>query len=104
MVAPLSCVSASPVFYRLNEDLRVDLEDIARKIDASTYVLIAVNYFGFPQDLEKLRKFCDDHDLVLIEDCAHSFFGEFAGRPLGSYGDYAIASLTKFFPVKEGGV
>lgn len=103
MVDPLSCVSGSPVFYRLNEDLRVDLEDIARKIDASTHVLIAINYFGFPQDLEKLRKFCDDHHLVLIEDCAHSFFGEFEGRPLGSYGDYAIASLTKFFPVKEGG-
>lgn len=103
MVDPLTVVSAAPVFYRLGEDLRVDLEDIANKIDADTRALIATNYFGFPQDLEKLRKFCDDNDLVFIEDCAHSFFGEFAGRPLGSYGHYAIGSLTKFFPVKVGG-
>ncbi len=30
MVDPLSCVSASPVFYRIHEDLGVDLEDVAR--------------------------------------------------------------------------
>lgn len=103
MVDPLVVVSATPVFYRLGEDLRVDLEDVARKIDTETRALVATNYFGFPQDLGTLRKFCDDNNLVFIEDCAHSFFGEFAGRPLGSYGHYAIGSLTKFFPVKVGG-
>jgi len=103
MVDPLSCVSANPAFYALHEDLSVDLDDISRKIDDMTRVLLVVNYFGFPQDLVTLRRYCDDRGLVLIEDCAHSFFGEHRGRPLGSFGDYAISSLTKFFPVKEGG-
>lgn len=103
MVEPLSSVSASPVFYRVKADLSIDLEDIAGKIDANTRALIATNYFGFPQKLEKLRSFCDDNGLVFIEDCAHSFFGEYKGRPLGSFGHYAVGSLPKFFPVKEGG-
>lgn len=103
MVDPLSCVEASPVFYRVNPDLSVNIDDIASKIDAKTRALIATNYFGFPQKLEALRKFCDDNDLVFIEDCAHSFFGTFEGRPLGSFGHYAVGSLPKFFPVREGG-
>ena len=65
--------------------------------------LIAVNYFGFPQDLPGLRQFCDDRGMSFLEDCAHSFFGSCAGRPLGSFGHFAVASLAKFFPVQEGG-
>lgn len=103
MVTPLSLVSASPVFYRINDDLSVDLENVALKLGKRTRALIATNYFGFPQDLKTLRSFCEDRGLVFIEDCAHSFFGEFEGRPPGSFSHYAIGSLTKFFPVAEGG-
>ena len=39
----------------------------------------------------------------MLEDCAHAFFGEYENRPLGSFGDYAIASTMKFFPTSEGG-
>ena len=70
MVEPLVCVSASPVFYRVNTDLSVDIEDIARKIDASTRALITTNYFGFPQNLQMLRSFCDDNDLIAGAGCS----------------------------------
>jgi dTDP-4-amino-4,6-dideoxygalactose transaminase len=103
MIEPLSHVGAKPVFYALRQDLSVDLDDIAAKLDGDTRVLIAVNYFGFPQDLATLRQFCDGRGLIFLEDCAHSFFGANAGRPLGSFGHFAVASLAKFFPVQEGG-
>ena len=41
--------------------------------------------------------------MILIEDCAHAFFGQVNGRPLGDYGDYAVASVRKFLPVFDGG-
>ena len=103
LVEPIVWRSATPVFYRTHPDLTADLEDLARKVDASTRALIVIHYFGFPQDLGALRAFCDAHGLLLIEDCAHAFFGECQGRPLGSVGDYAIASWWKFFPMLEGG-
>jgi hypothetical protein len=65
--------------------------------------LIAVHYFGVPRDFTSLRKFCDLHGIALIEDCAHAFFGRIGARAIGTTGDLAIASLTKFFPVSEGG-
>ena len=103
MVEPIVQLGGVPVFYRIREDLSVDLEDVVRKLDARTRIFLAVNYFGFPQDLCGLRKFCDGHGLTFIEDCAHSFFGSHRGRALGTFGDYAIASLPKFFAVREGG-
>jgi dTDP-4-amino-4,6-dideoxygalactose transaminase len=103
MIMPLNRVEAEPVYYRVGDDLSVDLGDIEAKIDGATKALMVTHYFGFPQDMPRIRQFCDDHGLALIEDCAHSFFGRIAGRPIGSFGDFAIGSQRKFFPVFDGG-
>jgi len=103
LVEPVIWAKATPVFYKINSDTSVDLDDIQARLDGSTKLLLVVHYFGFPQNLSKLRIFCDEHNILLLEDCAHSFFGEYDGRPLGSFGDYAIASTMKFFPIYEGG-
>lgn len=103
MIMPLSWVGAEPAFYRIREDLSVDLDDVAAKIDGRAKALMVTHYFGFPQDMPRIRRFCDDHGLKLIEDCAHSFFGRIEGRPVGAYGDFAIGSQRKFFPTFDGG-
>jgi perosamine synthetase len=103
MIEPVVWAGATPVFYQINPNTSANLDDIRSKIDGSTAVLMATNYFGFPQELEKLRHFCDSHQLYFLEDCAHSFLGMYQGYPVGSYGDYAIASAMKFFPIYEGG-
>ena len=102
MVPPVLWLGATPRFYRVDGQARADLDDIAVQC-AGAKVLVATHYFGFPQDLAALRTLCDARGIALIEDCAHAFFGDYAGRPLGSHGDYAIASSMKFFPMYEGG-
>jgi dTDP-4-amino-4,6-dideoxygalactose transaminase len=103
MVEPVIWAGATPVFYRVNADTSVNLDDVASKLDGRCKLLMATNYFGFPQDGRALRAFCDQHGLLLLEDCAHSFLGQSGGQPIGSWGDYAIASSMKFFPIYEGG-
>jgi dTDP-4-amino-4,6-dideoxygalactose transaminase len=103
MIPPVLQLGASPVFYRLRADTSVDLEDVASKLTPRVKVLMATHYFGFVQDLSLLRAFCDARGLLLLEDCAHCFFGEHAGLPVGAWGDYAAASSMKFFPAYEGG-
>ena len=103
MIEPVIWSGATPVFYRINSDTSVNLDDVAAKLDGSTKVIMATNYFGFPQDLSAIRAFCDRHGLLMLEDCAHCFLGEHKGKPVGSWGDYAIASSMKFFPIYEGG-
>lgn len=103
MVPPVLWCGANPVFYRIGADASVDLEDVAARIGPATRAIMVTHYFGFPQDMAAIRALCDAHGLLMLEDCAHGFFGEHGGRPLGAWGDYAIASSMKFFPTYEGG-
>ena len=59
---------------------------------------------GLPRSLAAVRAWCDVRGLPLVEDCAHSFFGQAGERPVGQWGDLATASVAKFFPVAEGGL
>ena len=54
--------------------------------------------------VRSIRALCDERKIVLIEDCAHAFFGSVDSWPVGSVGDYSIASPKKFFPLCEGGL
>ena len=104
MVAPVRLVGARAVFYRVLDDAQADYSALAAKVGDSTRALILSHFFGFPQDLKRARAFCQEHGLVLVEDCAHAFFGDWQGVAVGSVGDYAIASSMKFFPVFDGGI
>jgi len=103
MVEPVEWLGLEAVYYRLHDDLSIDLEDLEARLDPACKALVAVHYFGFPQDAARLRAFCDSAGLALIEDCAHSFYGSCAGAPMGSFGDFAIGSLPKFFALRGGG-
>jgi len=104
MIAPVAQIGARPMFYPITASGAVDLEWLGRAPLAGVRALLATHYFGVPQPMSELRAFCDGHRIALIEDCAHAFFGESDGSAVGSWGDLAIASLPKFFPVPEGGV
>lgn len=104
MIPPVLWRGAVPAFYRVGMDSTADLDHIATMLAPSVKALVVTHYFGFPQDLTRIRAWCDANRLALVEDCAHCFFGEHAGRPVGSFGDYAIASSMKFFPAYDGGV
>ena len=103
MIAPATHAGAQPVFYPIRPNGAPALEFLERLDLVQIKVLVAAHYFGVPQPLARLRAFCDRHNIALIEDCAHALFGESDGRLVGSWGDVAVASLTKFFPVPEGG-
>ena len=103
MVPPVLWRGAAPVFYRVQPDAQVDLADLAARIGPATRAVMVTHYFGFPQNMVPIRALCDARGIALIEDCAHCFIGEHGGRPVGAWGDYAIASSMKFFPIYEGG-
>lgn len=104
MVAPVELVGAEPLFYPIDESARPNVEWLARQPLGSCRAMLAAHLFGITRDLSEVATFCQDRGIVLIEDCAHCFFGLSGTRPVGSTGDFAIGSLPKFFPVAEGGV
>lgn len=103
MIQPVVAAGAEPLFYPLDETGLPSARYLQALDTGRVRALLAAHYFGLPRPMEWLRRFCDERGIGLIEDCAHALFGRSDGRPIGSWGDYAIASLTKFFPVPEGG-
>ncbi|NCT84952.1 MAG: DegT/DnrJ/EryC1/StrS aminotransferase family protein [Comamonadaceae bacterium] len=102
LVAPLRAAGARVQFYPLGPDGLPRLEAI--RPAPGTKALVVAQLFGLPRSLAAQRAWCDAHGIALVEDCAHSFFGQAGERPVGQWGDLATASLSKFFPVAEGGL
>lgn len=104
MVAPVVQAGLVPVFYPIGPDGLPKLEDIAPTDLDSTGAMIVAHLFGLPRSLQAVQAWCQARNILLIEDCAHSYFGWAGDRPVGHWGDYATGSLTKFFPVGEAGL
>jgi hypothetical protein len=104
MVAPVLLAHLTPAYFPIGEDGLPMLARISADVIASTKAIIVAHYFGLPRSLAKVRAWCDQHGIALIEDCAHCYFGEAGERPVGAWGDFATASLSKFFPVPEAGL
>jgi len=105
MVVPVKWMGVRPVFYSINADTSINLDDIRQKINSNVKVIIVTHYFGFVQDLKEIRDLCDQQGIRLIEDCAHAFFGADNNQQVvGKVGDYTIASSMKFLPLYEGGL
>jgi perosamine synthetase len=102
-VEPILRYGARVKFYNIFRDCSPDLEDIDKKLDGTTRAILVIHYFGFPQPIEQLQKFCLDRHLYLIEDCAHVLKSEFDSQPLGSFGDISVFSWRKFLPLYDGG-
>jgi len=90
-------------YYRVNEQLRIDVADLEQRLDDTVSALYVTHYFGFPQPLEGVRRLCESRRLKLIEDCALSLFSRDNGTWLGSAGDLALFSVYKTLPVPHGG-
>ena len=105
IVAPVLCAGMVPSFFGIGPDGLPDLSTVRLGAGAPRPgAIIAAHYFGLPKSMAALRAWCDEHGIALIEDCAHSYFGQAGERPVGAWGDFATASISKFFPVPEAGV
>lgn len=107
LVAPAAALGLDLQFHRLDESGRPDLDTLEQARQAAQgrlRVLLTAHWFGRVRSLAREREWCDRHGVVLIEDCAHALFGQAGERPVGCWGDYATASLTKFMPVAEAGL
>jgi len=107
MIEPIIHKGCKVKLYNIYKDFSADLDDLTAKITPNTRAIIGVNYFGFIQNITAIKEICEERNIYLIEDCAHSFIGSYhqnLEQPMGFIGDYAIASSMKFFPIRYGGI
>ena len=96
----------TPVFADIKLDTyNIDPSSVRKKITDKTKAIIAVDFTGQSVELDELRQICEEFNLVLIEDAAHSIGTVYKDKKVGNIADMTTFS---FHPVKtitggEGG-
>lgn len=93
-------------FYSVNRQLQPDLDALHARLASGAYkAMLVIHYYGFVQcDMAKIKGWCQEHDVLLIEDCAHTLRSHISGQALGTFGDCAFHSLHKLTAAQEGGL
>ena len=111
MATPLATIrsGATVEFVDCNRDdlcmSFADFEQKAARLKPRAVLLVHIGgHIAFEAD--RIAAYCREHDIFLIEDCAHAHGASWKGRKPGSYGDAGVFSLyaTKTISTGEGGV
>ncbi|MEF8847225.1 MAG: DegT/DnrJ/EryC1/StrS family aminotransferase [Candidatus Paceibacterota bacterium] len=110
-VNPVLEAGLKPIYVDIDDTLNMDVSDLKKKIGKKSKVVVAQHTFGNPANLEEIKEVCEKHNLILIEDCAHSLGAQVPsvpenssrppqtqnnkGRKVGSFGKAAFFSLGR---------
>ncbi len=96
-----------PVFADVDPDTFVlTANSIEKVITPKTKAVITVSLYGLSPDYDEILKVCRNHNLFLIEDNAECMLGEYKGKLVGEFGDFASFSFqaSKHITSGEGGM
>lgn len=93
---------AVPILAEVDRTLNLDPEDVQAKITPRTKAILAVHMLGNPARLDELKAIADQHNLLLIEDCAQAFGASYKGKRVGSIGHAGTYSFNIFKTITAG--
>lgn len=103
----VALTGATPVFADISPDtFNLDPESVRAAVTDRTAAVMPVHLYGHPADLEALEEITSQAGLQLFEDAAQAHGASYRGRPVGSFGSFAMFSLypTKNMTSGEGGM
>ncbi|MCL2253047.1 MAG: DegT/DnrJ/EryC1/StrS family aminotransferase [Lachnospiraceae bacterium] len=104
-IAPLYKYRLKPVFVDIDESGNIDGGLIEAKITSKTKAVLILHCAGYPCDMEKIKRICEEHNLFLVQDCAHAISCNYNHKHVASFGDISIFSFeaSKNLNCGEGG-
>jgi CDP-6-deoxy-D-xylo-4-hexulose-3-dehydrase len=88
------------------DTLNMDVSRLEAALTPHTRMVVAVSILGNPAPLDRIRAFCDTHDLILFEDNCESLGASLNGQPCGTFGD--VGTFSTFYShhisTMEGGL
>jgi dTDP-4-amino-4,6-dideoxygalactose transaminase len=103
----VALAGATPVFADIDPvTFCLDVESVRSAITDRTVGIMPVHLYGHPADMTALGELAAARGLRLFEDAAQAHGATWQGRPVGSFGAFAMFSLypTKNMTSGEGGM
>lgn len=101
-ISSVNCIimeGAKPIFVDIDrETLNIDVNEVENYITNRTKAILAVDVFGQPVNIIKLRSIADRYNLYLIEDSCEALGSEYKKIKAGSLADAAVFA---FYPNKQ---
>ena len=97
----IASVGAIPIFVGVEENLAIDLEDLASKTSDAKYLMLS-HMRGHQVDMNRLMEICNDAGIVVIEDCAHTMGASWNGRFSGRFGLVGCYSTQTYKHMNSG--
>ena len=104
--SPVVHVGATLVLVDTQKDAyEMDYDAVARAITPKTKAIYAVDYAGFPCEMDKINEIANRHGLFVIEDAAQAVGSTYKGRYAGTLTEFGCFSFheTKNYVMGEGG-
>ncbi|GAA1215466.1 DegT/DnrJ/EryC1/StrS family aminotransferase [Microbacterium maritypicum] len=103
----VALTGGTPVFVDIEpETFTLDPEAVAAAITPRTKGILPVHLYGHPARMRELEALAAERGVALYEDAAQAHGASLDGRPVGSFGEFAMFSLypTKNMTSGEGGM
>ena len=97
----IAAVGGVPVFVGVTEELLIDLDDLAAKLDQAKVLLLS-HMRGHICDMDRLMAMCDAAGVTVIEDCAHTMGAAWNGVPSGRWGRFGCYSTQTYKHINSG--
>lgn len=99
----IEAVCGRAVLVEVDADLRLDLGDLAAKIESTGARFLLVSHMrGHLCDMDRLMQICDWSGVTVIEDCAHTMGARWNGKRSGNFGKVACFSTQTYKHMNSG--
>lgn len=100
VVVPNAILAAAgtPVYIDIDQYYNLNPDELAHYLDKPNHRVKAVivqHTFGIPAQIDRIREICNQHDIRLIEDCAHALGARINDQEVGTFGDAALFSFGR---------
>ena len=99
----ISNAGGRAIFVEINENLVLDLEDLAQKANSTGARFLLLSHMrGHIVDMNNLMRIVQEKNLILIEDCAHTMGAKWGKKKSGNFGLAACFSTQTYKHLNSG--
>lgn len=94
---PIVYEGGIPVFIDTDADSwNMDPEALEKAFELypDVKLVVCAELYGFSGDISRIKKICEEHGALLIEDAAEAMGATWQGKPCGGFGDYSAISYN----------